>query len=160
MEKDFLKELGYLGVTARIKRLSDALFYSIKELYDQQRIDIEPSWHLVLLALKQNEQVTMLDLSKWLNLSKPAITKMVNKMQRMGYVDFTSDQNDQRKKIVQLSAKAEKELPKLERIWNAGQKTVEQMLENNPLFLEALSDFEKQQTEQSFSERAIKRLNP
>lgn len=160
MEKDFLKELGYLGVTARIKRLSDALFYSIKELYDHQGIDIEPSWHLVLLSLKQEDQVTMLDLAKWLNLSKPAITKMVNKMQRMGYVDFASDQNDQRKKIVQLSAKAKKELPKLERIWNAGQKTVEQMLENNPMFLEALSDFEKQQTEQSFSERAIKKLNP
>ena len=33
MKKDFLKELEYLGITARLKRLSDAMSYSIKSLY-------------------------------------------------------------------------------------------------------------------------------
>lgn len=47
MEIDFLVGLEYLGVTARIKRLSDTFFYSIKELYKQLGITIEPSWHLV-----------------------------------------------------------------------------------------------------------------
>ncbi len=43
MEQDFLKELEFLGVTARIKRLSDSLFYSIKGLYASENIDLEPS---------------------------------------------------------------------------------------------------------------------
>lgn len=57
METDFLVGLEYLGVTARIKRLSDTFFYSIKELYKQLGITIEPSWHLVFLILKDQKNI-------------------------------------------------------------------------------------------------------
>ena len=80
MDADYLKTLGHLGVTARIKRLSDTLFYSIRELYRQLGVDMEPSWHLVFLILKQEGKVTMQELSNQLHLSKPAVTKMIKKM--------------------------------------------------------------------------------
>lgn len=158
MEQDFLKDLGLLGVTARIKRLSDSLFYSIKELYKSQGIDIEPGWHLVLLILKEKKRVSMIEIAEMLNLSKPAVTKMINKMQGMGYVIIVSDKNDARKKMLELSEKAKRELPGFGKVWKAGQKAVQQILEGNPHFMDSLSAFEKNQSEESFSERAIKNL--
>lgn len=156
MERDFLAELKYLGVTARIKRLSESLFYSIKELYKYADIDIEPSWHLVLLILKEEKEISMIELAKALNLSKPAITKMIKKMQEMEYVIITSDSNDSRKKVVKLSEKAKIKLPEFERIWSAGQSAVQELLEDNEHFMEALEKFEKRNLEESFGKRAIK----
>lgn len=160
MENDFLKELAFLGVTARIKRLSESLFYSIKDLYQAQNITIEPSWHLVFLVLKERQQMTMLDLAQVLGLSKPAVTKMIRKMEGQGYVAIRTDRTDHRKKRVVLSAKAQKELPQLERIWEAGQQAVEQMLATNPHFMQALEELEQQQQEESFCDRALKNLQP
>ena len=47
MENDFLGELKYLGITARLKRLSDNISTNIKELYKEKDLDIKPSWHLI-----------------------------------------------------------------------------------------------------------------
>lgn len=159
MEHDFLKELEYLGVTARIKRLSESLFYSIKELYKYANIEIEPSWHLVILLLKEKKEMSMLEIARALNLSKPAVTKMIKKMQELDYVLITSNSSDSRKKMVQLSEKATRKLPEFERIWKAGQMAVQEILDNNKHFMDALEKFELQNSEQSFGERAIKIYN-
>ena len=158
MEQDFLKELEFLGVTARIKRLSDALFYSIKELYVSENVDIEPGWHLVLLILKKKKEMSMMELASALNLSKPALTKMTRKMKQKRYVDIDTDAKDSRKKTVRLSEKARSMLPGFEQIWNAGRKAVREMLEENEHFMSALDEFEKQHAEKSFSARALQHL--
>lgn len=159
MDADYLKTLGHLGVTARIKRLSDTLFYSIRELYRQLGVDMEPSWHLVFLILKQEGKVTMQELSNQLHLSKPAVTKMIKKMADLDYVLIGADKSDSRKKMVELSAKAHRMMPKFEKIWSAGQSGVRELLETNPHFMTALDDIEKQLEQMSFCDRAIQKLD-
>ena len=56
---DYLGAMKHLGLTARIKRLNDALNYGIKDLYKSEGLDIEPSWHLVLLLLKKEKKIFM-----------------------------------------------------------------------------------------------------
>ena len=117
MKKDFLKELEYLGITARLKRLSDAMSYSIKSLYKQEGFDIEPSWHLILLYLKEHEYSTMTEVAEAFNYSQAAITKMMKKMVSRGYLILKSDPSDSRKKLLALSRKAHQSFPAFERIW-------------------------------------------
>ncbi len=156
MDTDYLRELEYLGVTARIKRLSESLFYSIKEYYKYVHIDIEPSWHLVLLILKERGAVSMLELAQALNLSKPAVTKMIKKMQQMNYVTITANANDSRKKMIELSKMAKVKMPVFEKVWNAGQLAVQELLKNNEYFMESLEKLEQEYTRLSFDKRAIK----
>ena len=158
MEKDFLKELEFLGVTARLKRLSDVLSYSIKELYKANGIDIEPSWHLVFLMLKRQNKSTMTEIADALNLSQAATTKMITRMTKKGYVVVLKDEHDSRKKILQLSEKANTELPKFEKIWDAGQKSIREILEPNMEFFKYLEEFETQINNKSFKDRAIEHL--
>ena len=159
MERDFLKELEFLGVTARLKRLSDNLSYSIKELYKQNAMDIEPSWHLVILILKQKGSSTMSEIAELLQLSQAAATKMLNKMTQKGYLDIVRDTKDSRRKLIQLSEKTKQELPKFESVWDAGQKSIRDILSSNSDFLKNLADFEQEVKLKNFQSRALEHLN-
>lgn len=158
MNKDFLKELEYLGITARLKRMSDSISYSIKELYKHENIDIEPSWHLVLLILKKHKTRTMTEISEDFNISQPAMVRMIEKIARKGYIDIIENKTDKRKKQLQLSKKALKELPKFERVWDAGQKSIRDMLKGNKVFFSSLEKFEQQLDKTDFKERALNHL--
>ncbi len=158
MQNDFLKELKFLGVTARLKRLNDVLSANIKELYNENNLDIEPSWHLVFLILKKRKSLTMSDMAAELNLSQPALTKMTTRMVKKGYLEISADESDKRKKILTLTEKALSELPKFEKVWNAGQKSIRDILKGNVEFFESLDKFELQIVKKSFKERAVKYL--
>lgn len=153
---DYLVELNYLGVPARVKRLSESLFYGIREFYKEVNIDIEPGWHLVFLILKEEKEMSMLELSQSLDISKPAITKMIKKMERMEYIVISADSSDSRKKMVKLSEKSRKRLPEFERVWAAGQLSVQALLAGNEYFFEALEKFEQANVDLSFKELAVK----
>lgn len=159
MEKDFLKELEYLGITARLKRLSDSMSYSIKSLYKKEGLDIEPSWHLVMLYLKKHETATMKDIAEAFNYSQPAITKMMKKMVNRGFLLLESDATDARKKKISLSPKAQQELPQFEIIWQAGQNAIRNMLLENEGFLLALEQMEMANQQASFEERVYQELS-
>ena len=158
MSNDYLVELGFLGVTARLKRLSDKISKSIKELYTQNGVDIEPSWHLVFLYLSSNPACTMSGLADALRLSQPALTKIVKRMVKKGYLEIDRDLQDGRRKILSLSSKAALQLPVFEAIWAAGRMAVRDILEGNDVFLEALVDFENEIEVRDFRQRATEHL--
>lgn len=158
MECDFARELRYLGVTARLKRLSDAFSASIKELYQANGVDLEPSWHLVLLFLKRHSTATMTEIASSLDISQPAMTKMISRMLRKGYLEVVRDETDSRKKNICLSALAVERLPVFERVWRAGQESIREILRTNPELLSALDLLENEIRRKSFKERAMERL--
>ena len=156
---DFLIELNHLGITARIKRLNDSINNSIRQLYLSEDLDIEPSWHLILLLIKQEGSILSVDISKQLGISQPAITKVVRKIKEKGYITFKSDQSDNRAKRVVLTKKGENAFPKWERIWKAGEAAIQEMLKDNTHFFSALARFEDEHTINSFHERAKKLIH-
>ncbi len=158
--EDYLGTIKHLGLTARIKRLNDALNYGIKDLYRSEGLDIEPSWHLVLLLLKEERELSLLALSQRLRVSQPAVTKAIERMKAKGYVKQFVSEADQRVRMVELTAKSLKAFPKWLRVWDAGRKAIAEMLENNQVFLSAFAAFENEQMTRSFSERAQGFLEP
>jgi len=159
MENDFLKDLKFLGMAARLKRLSDTLSASIKDLYKERGIDIEPSWHLIFLYLKKKETSTMSEIAEALHYSQPAVTKMINRMKKKGYLDVIRDENDTRKKNLRLSKNAKKRLPEFEIIWAAGQKSIQEILQSNTDFFNYLEHFESEIEKESFKNRALRNTN-
>lgn len=161
MSDDFLKELEYLGVTARLKRLSDAFSTGIRELYKAAGVDIEPSWHLVFIKLKRQGQCTMTELAGDFHMSQPAVTRVIGRMVRKGYVTVSRGEQDGRTKVLRLSAKAERRLPQFERIWQAGKASIRDMLRANKNFLGCLDKLEAEVRRRDFRERAMRHLeNP
>ncbi|WP_422004708.1 MarR family transcriptional regulator [Roseivirga pacifica] len=159
MENDFLIEMGYPGLTGRLKRLSDLFVYQTKEFYKEFEVDIEPNWHMIFMLLQNHEALTVMDMAAMLHLSHPSIIRMVNKMKKNGYIDSVQDEADNRKFYLQLTDKAKRQLPKLETYWQAGNKALEELLESNTELLEQLTIVEKNISTENFKERMVKLLN-
>ena len=157
MEDDFRRELAFLGVTARLKRLSETLSASIRELYRARDVDLEPSWHLVLLFLK-HRNATLTEMAASLSLSQPAMTKMIGRMRARGYLEVLPDQADGRRKDIRLSPKARERLPAFERIWQSGEAAVRDIVGDDTAFLGHLAALEDRLDQKSFAERALAHL--
>lgn len=158
MEKDFLKKIGYAGLTSRIKRINDSLLYSTREFYKTQNLDIEPNWHMVILLLKEKGQLSNSQISCELQLSHPAVVRMINQMKAKDYIVAKEDISDNRRTLLELSEKAYKELPKLEQCWNACVETMKEITKNKKLIFEALEDIEKQLEEADYRTRTENNL--
>lgn len=156
---DFLIEIEIEGLSSRIKRLSDALLYSTKDLYKAEGLDIEPNWNLVFRLLQTHKELTITEISERLQFSHPAIIKIISKMKKKGYVDSCFDKNDGRKQLLTLTNKAKRKIATLEPYWVIGANVIQDLLEDSPNFLEELTKIEKKIKEADYKERALLKLN-
>ncbi|MGO3184392.1 MAG: MarR family winged helix-turn-helix transcriptional regulator [Aequorivita sp.] len=159
MENDFLVEMGYPGLTARLKRLNDAFVYQTREFYKEKNLVIEPNWHMVFLLLEKHEQMTVTEIAEALGLSHPAIVNLMTKMKNKGYVSSVRDKKDKRKSQLQLSEKAKNELPELHKYWNAGVEALKEMMNDNQELLKQLRIVEDNMDKSDYKTRILNKLN-
>lgn len=158
MERDILKELEHLALTARLKRISDNMLYSAKDLYKTLDLDIDPNWHLIFMMFKKKDILTMTEIAEAFQISQTAVIKIIKKMKSKNYLINSKDPLDNRKQILQLSKKAKRELPMLEKVWEAGEKTIKDILHDNKEIFEQLNMIEEAINKASYKERTIKHL--
>ena len=117
MSNDFLYEMGYPGITARLKRLNDLFVVQTKQFYKEFDIDIEPNWHMIFVLLEKEEKLSITEIADFLQISHPGVIKLVKKMKKNGYLKSQQDPNDSRKHLLMLSDKAIENLPKFHFYW-------------------------------------------
>lgn len=159
MDEDIVKELGYLSLASRLKRISDTMIHSGRQMYKELNWDIEPNWFLVFLALEKNGSLSITEIASKLQFAHPSVITIVNKMTKAGYVESTKCEEDGRRQWITLTEKARKRLPEFKKIWNAGITGMEKMLEDYDL-LPILDHMESQLAEQSFKERTFTEFKP
>ncbi|WP_153732835.1 MarR family winged helix-turn-helix transcriptional regulator [Sporosarcina obsidiansis] len=67
----------------------------------------------VLYCVRHWEEVSLTDIWQYLHVEAPTITRTVNRMEELGWLQ-TMPGKDRREKIVRLTEKAEKEFPAIE----------------------------------------------
>ena len=152
--------MDWNGLTARLKRLSDAFLYQTKDFYTRQNAGIEPNWLMIFLLLEEHGQLTVTEMSARLGLSHPALVKLTKKMKDQGYLTAVRDQSDRRQSQLRLSEKAIAELPTLHEYWKAGEKSLRDLMDNSPEFLRLLGVLEQNLCERSFTDRILDNLPP
>lgn len=155
--EDYLVELGYMGLTPRIKRLSDRLITNGRELYREMGSEIEPNWFLVFKIALEDEVTTISELSKKLGFSHPSIIAIVKKMQKKGYLDIRANKTDKRKQEIRLSPKARKEMEGFQKTWLACERAVESLFISD-IFLQEFERLENAIEQKSFKSRVEKQL--
>ena len=156
---DFVNELGYLALATRFKRLSEAMVHSGREMYKELGIDVEPNWYLIFKLLKKYETLSVTEMANKLHFSHPSVITLISKMEQNGYVRFSSDTRDARKRNYTLTEKAVGALPKLEAIWHAGTVGVQNLFSPDSRFLEELEYLEIQLSKQNFKQRTFNELD-
>lgn len=151
MREDFIKELKFVGFTARIKRLSDSLLYDARKVYETNNMEIEPNWHLVFLLLKDKRRLTVTEMAKDLGFSHPALIKITKQMKYRGYLVTNTDITDKRCQILELSKKGLEMLPEFEERWKRFRIATAELVGEK--LLNELTLLEQRLKEQSFFER-------
>ncbi|NER13577.1 GNAT family N-acetyltransferase [Leptobacterium flavescens] len=151
MKNDFINELGHIGFTARMKRISDLLLYSAIDHYKQSGLGIEPNWHLIFLILKEEKALTVTEIAARLRFSHPAIIKIVRKMEEEGFLERSTDASDSRKQLISLSKKAIRKMPVFEKEWSDIEIVIKELISDD--FLADLDRLEQKLGEKNFSER-------
>ncbi len=157
MAKDFLSSLGYIGFATRLKRLSDAMMHDGKRLYNELDFDIEPNWYVVFELLKTKGPMTVTEIAEHIQMAHPSVIAITNKMMGNGYLVSEKDPVDSRKRVLDLSDRAERMLPKYEEFWDAAVKGVEIAMEGLNA-LDQLDQWERIFKEKGFRERTKEQL--
>lgn len=155
--KDFALELGCLGFTMRMKRISDALMHDGRKMYKELGLDIEPNWYVVFRLLKREGEMSVMEIAEKIRLAHPSVITLTNKMMKAGYLSSTQCTDDNRRRLLTLTEKAHSKLPELERIWNAGERGVIKALEGTNM-MEALAVIEERFGKRGFKDRTIEEL--
>lgn len=158
MKEDFIKELSYLGLASRLKRISDVMIHSGRQMYKSLDLDIEPNWYLVFKLLEKHGSLSVTDIADKLQFSHPSVITIINKMSKAGYLQSEPCPTDGRRQWITMTQKAKDLLPEYQKLWTAGTRGIELMLKDTN-FLTLLDHLENELLHKSFMERTLNELN-
>jgi DNA-binding MarR family transcriptional regulator len=153
---NFYRDLGFLVFGSRLKRLGDTFINDVNRIYKNHKIAFDASWFPVFYILSQKKEVSIKEISDSLNVSHSAISQLINNLQQKGLIKSITSKKDARNKAITFTAKGEKLLQKIQPVWNALEKAMNELAEESTYskkILKALTGLESGIKKQSLFER-------
>lgn len=149
-----MQTLGCLSLGSRFKRLSDRMYKDVASIYQEQEIDLHPSYFPLFNLLHIKGPLTVTQAAQLLNVSHPAISKIANKMQAEQLLYKTSDPSDERRFFLKLDDKAIALQQKITPILHEMRHYLDTIIDTQQFpILKALTEFER-----AYDERGL--INP
>ncbi len=156
---DYLASLGALGLTARLKRLSDRMLHEARLLYRELELHVEPNWHLVFLLLEERGQLSVTEIAGALGWTHPSVVKVTSQMRAQGLLEAKGQPGDRRRTLLRLSAAGRAQLAAARPIWDAGRRGLEELIDDaGGGILPALAALEAAVAERGFRRRTLAAL--
>lgn len=153
---DVISANGYLFLGSRLKRLSDRFLTDATKITHSLGFEnLYPSQTVLIGALEHSEPISISELANSLGLSQPAVTRNLNLLRKMGYIEHIDAPNDQRQKLVRLSENGRDLVLQLRaKMWSQCENTVANICNSiAPDFLLSIEKIERALDEKSFEER-------
>jgi len=103
MTEDIVKELGYLTLGTRLKRLGERLQSQTQLLLEAAGTEIPASHFPILAALDRLGALNVGDLTEAVGMSQPGVTRMLDKLEADGLVRSVQSAADRRVRTIELS---------------------------------------------------------
>ena len=103
MIQDIVKELGYLTLGTRLKRLGECLQAQTQLLLDYAGIDLPASHFPLLAALERLGALNVGELTEALGMSQPGVTRLLDRLEAEGLVRSTQLAHDKRVRTIALT---------------------------------------------------------
>ncbi|MGD9347843.1 MAG: bifunctional helix-turn-helix transcriptional regulator/GNAT family N-acetyltransferase [Candidatus Aminicenantes bacterium] len=157
---DFIKELGYLAIATRMKRLTDRLMRGAIEAYQSFDIDFEPRWFALFYLLhSQGSALSISEIAQSLKISHPAVIQISQMLIKKDLIESIQDDADRRIRRLKLTDKGIGLASALEPIWNDFEIATARMLDSAGVdILDVIRKIESELDKESISERIIKQI--
>lgn len=116
---DFIKELGYLAIASRMKRLTEHFMRGGGQAYKSLGIDFEPRWFTVFyLIYSQDEPLSISEIADSLKISHPAVIQTAQMLTKKGLIKSFQDSQDRRIRRLTMTGKGKELVNFLIPIWS------------------------------------------
>ena len=104
----------------KLRHFADHIVDEEMKIYREAGIDIPYRWHSILQIFNEfDKSFTISELATIQEKTHPDIVFTINQMVKDGMIEEQPDEYDKRKRMISLSEKSRKILPKLVPLWNA-----------------------------------------
>jgi DNA-binding MarR family transcriptional regulator len=118
--EDVVKELGYLALGTRLKRLGERLQAQTQAILEDADIDLPASHFPVLAALERLGALNVGELTAAVGMSQPGVTRLLDKLAADGLVHSTQSAADRRVRTIELTRSGRQLVAKAKRtVWPA-----------------------------------------
>jgi len=157
---DFIKELGYLAIATRMKRLTEQFMRGAIEVYQSFNIDFEPRWFALFYLLHSQElSLSISEIAQSLKMSHPAVIQTSQMLVKKELVESKQDDEDRRVRRLKLTDKGKQMASALEPIWNDFEIATARMFDGAGIdILDVVERIEVELDKESISERIIKQV--
>ena len=157
---DFIKELGYLAIASRLKRLTDRFMRSANKVYKSLNIDFEPRFFTVFyLIFTQGKPLSISEISNSLNITHPAVIQAAQMLTKKGLVDSYQDDADRRIRRLTLTAKGKRLADFLLPIWNDFEAATAELFTDAQVDMRSvIQSIENQLDKEELADRINKRI--
>jgi DNA-binding MarR family transcriptional regulator len=157
--KDFLDELGELALGSRLKRLSDRLMTDANLTYQAFGHSVQPRWFVLLALLHKQSQVSVVEASEYLGISQPAVSQFSRDLEDKGWLQVVFDEQDGRRRLLQLTALGRAEVDSLQTMWRAVDAAAKELCEEaGEHFFQSIQRFERALKRKSLRDRALEKV--
>ncbi|HAB55400.1 MAG TPA: hypothetical protein DCE61_03240 [Cellvibrionales bacterium] len=148
-----------LALATRLKRLSEHLYNTVDDIYQELGCEIESRWFPVVFLLSQNSPMGISEIAGHLNHTHPAISQISRMLEEHKWIESIPDQSDSRRRLLQLSAYGKEQVETLKPVWQAISAGVNQlMLNSNVDLLDSISRIENELSHFSLSHDVVRRI--
>ncbi|MFT5452860.1 MAG: DNA-binding MarR family transcriptional regulator [Enterobacterales bacterium] len=157
---DFLDELGELALGSRLKRLSDRLMADASQVYKNCGHNVQPKWFALLALLHKRNEVSIVEASKLLGLSQPAISQFVKEMIKERLVTTAPSPKDSRRKFISLTERGRLSIENMKLMWRAVDQAAKELCDEvGANFFDSLKRLEQRLGDRSLTQRTAEILN-
>lgn len=158
MSQDVIRELGYLALGTRLKRLGERLQSGTQSVMEGAGIAIAAGQFPLLAAVERLGPLTVGDLAEALGVTQPGITRSVAQLVTLGLLVVKPSSDDQRRRMVSLSAEGRRAVEAGKRdVWPRVEAAVAELCaELDGSLLDQLAAIEDRLAERPLQLRSVK----
>lgn len=118
MVEDIVRSFGFLPLGTRLKRIGERLQGDSQRILDAMEVPLQASQYPFLAALDKLGPLTVGELAEAVGMTQPGATRAVAQLTAQGMVSAKPGRNDQRQRIISLTAKGRQQIDRAKReIW-------------------------------------------
>jgi DNA-binding MarR family transcriptional regulator len=114
-----LHDYGSLLLGSRLRKVSEALYAGVDEVYRSAGVDLPSRCFPILFLLRDQGRLGISELAAKLGQTHPAVSQMSRKLLRHEVVREMPDPKDDRRRLLSLSARGRGVMTRLEPVWKA-----------------------------------------
>jgi DNA-binding MarR family transcriptional regulator len=160
---DFVTGLGPAFVAHRLRRLSDRIVDEIAVAILEQGLTVPPRSGSTILLLAERGPMGPVDIARTLRFSHPLMVRALRVLEQLGLVSAIDDPGDQRRRLVELTARGRAEAAALERFNARLSRVIREVLDEGSgsadAFLEMLDTIARSLDRESLSTRLTMKVD-